>query len=70
MRQALGRLGSDAGDVAQISSALARETEARSPRGLWLNRARDLVGGIARALDAEPAGEGKAAAEERGGTHA
>ena len=42
---------------AQIVSALARETEARSPRGMWLNRARDLVGGIARALDAEPAGD-------------
>jgi DNA polymerase (family X) len=42
---------------AQIVAALARETEARSPRGLWLNRARELVGGIARALDAEPAGD-------------
>jgi DNA polymerase (family X) len=42
---------------AQIVSALARETEARSPRGIWLNRARDLVGGIADALDAEPAGD-------------
>ncbi len=42
---------------AQIVSALARETEARSPRGIWLNRARELVGGIARALDAEPAGD-------------
>ena len=42
---------------AQIVSALARETEARSPRGVWLNRAWDLVGGIARALDAEPAGD-------------
>ena len=38
-------------------SALARETEARSPRGVWLNRARELVGGIARALDGEPAGD-------------
>ena len=28
---------------AQIVSALARETEARSPRGVWLNRAWDLV---------------------------
>src|SRR5205807_2459247 len=42
---------------AQIVSALARETEARSPRGLWLNRARELVGGIAHALDGEPAGD-------------
>jgi DNA polymerase (family 10) len=42
---------------AQIVSALARETEAHSPQGVWLNRARDLIGGIARALDAEPAGD-------------
>ncbi len=42
---------------AQIVSALARETEARSPQGVWLNRAKDLVDGIARALDAEPAGD-------------
>jgi DNA polymerase (family X) len=42
---------------AQIVSALARETEARSPRGLLLHRARELVGGIARALDAQPAGD-------------
>ncbi len=42
---------------AQIVSALARETEARAPQGLWLNRALELVGGIARALDAEPAGD-------------
>jgi len=42
---------------AQIVSALSRETEARSPRGMWLNRAWDLVGGIARALDGEPAGD-------------
>jgi DNA polymerase (family X) len=42
---------------AQIVTALARETEARSARGLWLSRAMELVGGIARALDAEPAGD-------------
>jgi DNA polymerase (family 10) len=42
---------------AQIVAALARETEARSPRGLWLNRAWKLIGGIAGALDAEPAGD-------------
>jgi DNA polymerase (family 10) len=42
---------------AQIVSTLARETEARSPQGVWLNRARELVGGIARALGAEPAGD-------------
>src|SRR5205807_2212572 len=35
---------------ARIVAALGRETEARSPRGLWLNRARDLVCGIAQAL--------------------
>jgi len=42
---------------AQIVSALARETDARSRRGVWLSRAWELVGGIARALDAEPAGD-------------
>jgi DNA polymerase (family 10) len=42
---------------AQILSALSRETEARSPQGLWLNRALELVDGIAHALDAEPAGD-------------
>jgi DNA polymerase (family 10) len=42
---------------ARIVSALAQEAEARSPRGLWLNRARELVDGIARALEAEPAGD-------------
>jgi DNA polymerase (family 10) len=41
----------------QIMAALARETEARSPQGLWLTRAQELVGGLARALDAEPAGD-------------
>jgi DNA polymerase (family 10) len=42
---------------AQIAAALARETDARSPDGLWLDRARELVGGIAHALGAEPAGD-------------
>jgi DNA polymerase (family 10) len=42
---------------AQIVAALAQETEARSPRGLWLTRARELVGGIARALGGEAAGD-------------
>ena len=42
---------------AQIVSALARESEARSPRGVWLNRARELVGSIASAIGAEPAGD-------------
>jgi DNA polymerase (family 10) len=38
-------------------SALARETDARAAQGLWLTRARELVGGIARALDGQPAGD-------------
>jgi DNA polymerase (family 10) len=42
---------------AQIVSALSEETQAGAPRGLWLTRAQELVGGIARALDAEPAGD-------------
>ena len=42
---------------AQIVAALARETEARSLRGVWLSRAQELVGGIARALEGEPAGD-------------
>jgi DNA polymerase (family 10) len=42
---------------ARIVAALARETEAWAPRGLWLTRARELVGGIVRALEAEPAGD-------------
>lgn len=42
---------------AQVVAALARETEARSAQGMWLNRAQDLVGGIAAALDGEPAGD-------------
>jgi DNA polymerase (family X) len=42
---------------AQVVAALAGETDARAPDGLWLNRARELVGGIAHALGAEPAGD-------------
>ncbi len=42
---------------AQIVAALARETDARSPTGLWLNRAMELVGAIAGALEAEVAGD-------------
>jgi DNA polymerase (family 10) len=42
---------------AEIVAALARQTEARSPRGLWLTRGAELVGAIARALGAEPAGD-------------
>jgi DNA polymerase (family 10) len=42
---------------ARIVAALAREPDARSPRGMWLSRARDLVGHIAHALGGEPAGD-------------
>ena len=42
---------------AQLLEALAREGEPRPKRGLLLNRARDLVLGIAAAIDAEPAGD-------------
>ena len=58
---AAGRLrevpGIGAKTEAQIVSALGRETETRSPRGLLLNRAGELVTGIARALDAQVAGD-------------
>ena len=42
---------------ARILDALARETEPRSRRGLLLNRARELVEGVAAALGGEPAGD-------------
>ena len=42
---------------AQLLEALAREAEPRPRRGLTLNRAWDLVGGIAAALDGEAAGD-------------
>ena len=42
---------------ARLLEALAREDEPRPRRGLLLNRARELVGGIAAALDGEPAGD-------------
>jgi DNA polymerase (family 10) len=42
---------------AGIVSALAREPDARAPRALWLNRARELVEGVAHALDGEVAGD-------------
>jgi DNA polymerase (family 10) len=42
---------------AQLLEALAREDEPRPRRGLVLNRARELVGGIAAALDGEVAGD-------------
>jgi DNA polymerase (family 10) len=42
---------------ARLLQALARETEPKPRRGLLLNRAWDLVGGIAAALDGEVAGD-------------
>jgi DNA polymerase (family 10) len=42
---------------AQLIEALAREAEPRAQRGLTLNRAWELVGGIAAALDGEVAGD-------------
>ncbi len=42
---------------AQILEALAREAAPRPQQGLTINRARELVQGIAEALDGEPAGD-------------
>jgi DNA polymerase (family X) len=42
---------------AQLLEALAREAEPRPRSGLLLNRAWELVGGVAAALDGEPAGD-------------
>lgn len=42
---------------ARLLAALDRATEPRPGHALLLNRARDLVGGIASALDGEPAGD-------------
>ena len=42
---------------ARLLEALAREAEPRPRRGLLLNRARELVGGVAAALDGEVAGD-------------
>ena len=42
---------------AQLLEALAREDEPRPPRGLLLNQARELVGGIAELLGGEAAGD-------------
>jgi DNA polymerase (family X) len=41
----------------QLLEALARESEPRPRRGLLLNRAWELVGGVAAALDGEAAGD-------------
>src|SRR5215213_803718 len=42
---------------AQLLEALAREADPRPPRGLLLNQARELVGGIAELLGGEAAGD-------------
>ncbi len=42
---------------ARLLEALARETEPRPQRGLLLNRAQELVHGVAAALDGEAAGD-------------
>ncbi|HEX2398022.1 MAG TPA: helix-hairpin-helix domain-containing protein [Solirubrobacteraceae bacterium] len=42
---------------ARLLEALARQAETRPVRGLLLNRARELVGGVADALDGEAAGD-------------
>src|SRR3954468_14457268 len=42
---------------ARLLEALPRESEPRPQRGLLLNRARELVGGIAALLDGEAAGD-------------
>jgi DNA polymerase (family 10) len=58
---AAGRLQSARGigpkTEARLLEALAREADPRPPRGLLLNRARELVGAIAAAVDGEPAGD-------------
>jgi DNA polymerase (family 10) len=58
---AAGRLRSVAGigpkTEARLREALAREPEARPQRGLLLNRAWELVGGMATALDGQAAGD-------------
>jgi DNA polymerase (family X) len=58
---AAGRLGSVPGigpkTEARLLEALARPPEPRAPQGLLLNRARELVAGVAAALEGEPAGD-------------
>src|SRR5439155_21822150 len=58
---AAGRLrnvpGVGAKTEARLLEALARADEPRARQGLLLNRARELVGGIAAALEGEPAGD-------------
>jgi DNA polymerase (family X) len=58
---AAGRLGAVPGigpkTEARLLEALAREDEPRAKRGLLLNRAVELIAGIADALGGEPAGD-------------
>jgi DNA polymerase (family 10) len=58
---AAGRLRSVPGvgpkTEARLREALARDPEARPPRALLLDRARELVGAVAAALDGEAAGD-------------
>jgi DNA polymerase (family X) len=58
---AAGRLRSVPGigpkTEARLLDALAREADPRPRQGLLLNRARELVGGVAAALGGEPAGD-------------
>jgi DNA polymerase (family X) len=58
---AAGRLRSAPGigpkTEAQILEGLAKESGPRPRRGLLLNRARELVGGVAAALEGQPAGD-------------
>jgi DNA polymerase (family X) len=60
---AAGRLRSAPGigpkTEARLVEALSREAEPRPRRGLLLNRAWELVGGIATALGGEPAGDAR-----------
>jgi DNA polymerase (family 10) len=44
---------------ARLREALAREGEPRAPQGMLLHSARELIGGIAAALDGEPAGDAR-----------
>src|SRR5919204_372557 len=51
----------------RLLAALEREHEPRARRGLLLNRAWDLVGGIAAALEGEPAGDVRRRCDPCGG---
>ena len=46
-------------DLIGVRRYQARQAGARAAEGIWLNRAWELVAGIARALDAEPAGDAR-----------